>query len=109
MPLSTPVSNARDTILLLMIKYGLVQRKFLIRAYQNSGEEAVVVTADVINSLLNLIAKKALNGMVLKLNDDMTFETRFQTSAALHEMYWQRKSKELETYIQLYDNELHSK
>ena len=109
MPLSTPVSNARDTILLLMIKYGLVQRNVLIRAYQNSGEEAVVVTADVINSLLNLIAKKALNGMVLKLDDDMTFETRFQTSAALHEMYWQRKSKELETYIQLYDDELHSK
>lgn len=106
MPLSAPVSNARDTILLLMIKFGFIQRELLIRAYENSGEEAVVITADVINSLLELLARHTLNGMEMKLDDDLTFETEFGAFARLHEIYWEKKEKELENYVHLYETQM---
>lgn len=104
MSLSVPVSNARDTILLLMIKYGYVRREYLIQAYANAGEESVLVTADVINALLKLMARETLNGMEMKLDDDMTFETEFTAFSRLHEIYWEKREKELVRYIDLYNN-----
>jgi DNA-directed RNA polymerase-3 subunit RPC5 len=104
MSLSVPVSNARDTILLLMIKYGYVRREYLIQAYANAGEESALVTADVINALLKLMARETLNGMEMKLDDDMTFETEFTAFSRLHEIYWEKREKELVRYIDLYNN-----
>jgi hypothetical protein len=102
MPLSLAVANARDAILVLMIKYGIVQRHLLLKAFEKSGEESVVITAHVLNSLLEMIARKTTNGMEMKLEDDMTFETDFQAIARLHEMYWDKREKELKRFIDLY-------
>lgn len=106
MPLSVPVANARDVILILMIKYGFVQRHLLLNTFEKSGEESVVVTAHVLNSLLEMIAQKTMNGMEMKLEDDMTFETDFQSIARLHEMYWNKREKELQKYMDLYELEM---
>ncbi len=106
MALSPPVANTRDVILLLMIKYGFVQREVLIKAYENAGPDAVVITASVINSLLDLLARKALNGMEMKLDDDMTFESEFTEIAQLHQLYWEKKEQELGEYVKLYEAQL---
>mmetsp|Transcript_3502 Transcript_3502/g.6629 ORF Transcript_3502/g.6629 Transcript_3502/m.6629 type:complete len:559 (+) Transcript_3502:51-1727(+) len=106
MPLSPPVAKARDVILILMIKYGIVQRHLLLSAFEKSGEESVVITAHVINSLLEMIARKTINGMEMNLEDDMTFETDFHAIARLHEMYWDKREKELKRYIDLYELEM---
>lgn len=106
MPLSLAVANARDVILVLMIKYGIVQRHLLLKAFEKSGEESVVITAHVLNSLLEMIARKTMNGMEMKLEDDMTFETDFQAIARLHEMYWDKREKELKRFIDLYELEM---
>lgn len=108
MALSSLVANARDVILVLMIKYGLVQRELLIKAYECAGEESVVITSHVINSLLELLARKTLNGMEMKLDDDLTFETEFEGVARLHEMYWEKKGKELEKYVKLYETQVYA-
>jgi Sin-like protein conserved region. len=105
MPLSVPVANARDVILILMIKYGFVQRHLLLKTFEKSGEESVIVTAHVLNSLLEMVAQKTMNGMEMKLEDDMTFETEFHAIARLHEMYWNKREKELQKYMDLYELE----
>ena len=106
MALSAPVANARDVILVLMVKYGHVQRQLLVNAFEKSGEDAMVITAEVINSLLDIIARKALNGMEMKLDDDMTFEKEFQTFARMHECYWEKKDTALSNYIKLYEAQM---
>ncbi len=109
MHLSKPVSNARDTILILMIKFGFVQRHCLIQAYENSGEEALVITADVINALLELLARQTMNGMEMKLDDDFTFENQYAAFSQLHVKYWEEKEKELGKYIRLYESEINDR
>ena len=66
----------------------------------------MVITAEVINSLLDIIARKALNGMEMKLDDDMTFEKEFQTFARMHECYWEKKDTALSNYIKLYEAQM---
>lgn len=103
MALSGPVVKTRDVILLLMIKYGVIQRELLVKAYEKCGEDSIVITRDVINSLLTLLARKTLNGMEMKLDDDPTFEIEFTEVARLHDLYWEKKKTELGMYINLYD------
>jgi len=106
MALSNIVANVRDVILILMIKFGFVQRHLLTRTFEKSGDESCVVTSDVINSLLAMIARKTRNGMEMKLDDDLTFETEFPVIARLHEMYWDKKQTELKRFIKLYESEM---
>eukprot|EP00979_Chaetoceros_neogracilis_P018083 scaffold10550_cov271-Chaetoceros_neogracile.AAC.62 len=103
-------ASARDVILVLMVKYGYLQRHLLVNTFENSGEESVVITTEVINSLLEIIARKTLNGMEMKLDDDMTFEKEFQPFAKMHECYWAKKEMALKKYIILYEEqmEIHS-
>lgn len=106
MALSPVVQKARDVILVLLRKHGFIQREKLIKAYENSGEEAVVITSEVINSLLDLIARKTLNGMEMKLDDDLTFENEFPPFAQMHALYWEKKEIELSKYVLLYEEQL---
>lgn len=110
MALCPIVASARDVILVLMVKYGYLQRHLLVNTFENSGEESVVITTEVINSLLEIIARKTLNGMEMKLDDDMTFEKEFQPFAKMHERYWAKKEMALKKYIILYEEqmEIHS-
>lgn len=100
------VENARDVILILMIKYGIVQRAKLFKAFQRAEDDAsVIVTIDVINSLLELMGKKTRNGIEMKLDDDLTFETQFTQIAETHALYWEQRELALRKYVRLYERE----
>ena len=64
------------------------------------------MTPDVINSLMDLLARKALNGMEMKVDDDLTFEMDYREVAMLHEMYWEDKNLQLGEFVELYEAEM---
>jgi len=98
------IENARDVILILMKKYGFVQRMKLFTAFQSAHDEmSLVIKIDVINSLLDLMGRKTLNGIEMKIDDDVTFESKFNDVARAHELYWELKETQLQKYIKLYD------
>jgi DNA-directed RNA polymerase III subunit RPC5 len=102
MRLSKPVANARDVILILLNKYGIIQRDILQKVYGQCEDTSALITIDVINALLAMLARPTTNGMEMKLDDDLTFEEEFSEVARLHEMYWQKREEELIKYIQHY-------
>ena len=106
MALCPLVANARDVILVLMVKYGYLQRQLLVKTFENSGEEGIVITTEVINSLLDIVARKTLNGMEMKLDDDMTFEKEFQPFAKMHQCYWEKKEAALIRFVKLYEEQM---
>ncbi len=100
------LENARDVILILMIKYGFVQRAKLFKAFQRAADDAsVIVTIDVINSLLDLMGKKTTNGIEMKLDDDLTFEAEFTQVAQTHALYWDQREIVVGKYVRLYEKE----
>ena len=100
------VENARDVILILMIKYGIVQRAKLFKAFQRAEDDAsVMITLNVINSLLELMGKKTRNGIEMKLDDDLTFEIQFTQTAETHALYWEQRELTLRKYVRLYERE----
>jgi len=115
------VENTRDVILILMQKYGVVQRVKLYKAFQGcnvihgngngngngngDNDVALIVTMDVINSLLDLMGRKTMNGVEMKIDDDLMFESQYPDVAKFHAMYWDRKEKELRRYIRLYEEQ----
>lgn len=102
MAVSKPVANARDVVLILFMKYGIVQRELVKKVYELSGDDSVIVTADVVNSLFDMLGRKTVNGMEMKLDDDFMFENQFHEAARLHEMYWQKREDKVKSYIQKY-------
>jgi len=97
------IENARDVVLILMIKYGFIQRVKLYEAFQDADDDTSdIVTKDVINGLLELMGRKTVNGMEMKIDDDLYFESKFPDIAKLHAMYWEKRELKLEKYIQLY-------
>jgi hypothetical protein len=102
MGLSKPIANARDVILILLNKYGIIRRDILEKVYGQCDDLSALVTIDVINALLAMLARQTKNGMEMKLDDDLTFEEEFTEVSRLHEVYWQKREDELEKYIQDY-------
>lgn len=100
------IEKARDVILVLMTKHGFIQRARLYQAFQKADDDmSAMVTLDVINSLLELMGRKIENGIEMKIDDDLTFESQFSDVANMHAMYWDEKETELQKYINLYENE----
>ena len=102
MGLSKPIANARDVILILLNKYGIIRRDILEKVYGKCDDLSALITIDVINALLNMLARQTKNGMEMKIDDDLTFEEEFTEVSRLHEVYWQKREDELEKYIQDY-------
>jgi hypothetical protein len=102
MGLSKPVANARDVILILLNKYGIIQREILEKVYGQCDDLSTLITVDVINALLSMLARQTKNGIEMKLDDDLTFEEEFTEVSRLHEIYWQKREEELQKYIQHY-------
>jgi DNA-directed RNA polymerase-3 subunit RPC5 len=102
MGLSKPIANARDVILILLNKYGIIRRDILEKVYGQCDDLSALVTIDVINALLAMLARQTKNGMEMKLDDDLTLEEQFTEVSRLHEVYWQKREDELEKYIQDY-------
>mmetsp|Transcript_5555 Transcript_5555/g.8290 ORF Transcript_5555/g.8290 Transcript_5555/m.8290 type:complete len:235 (-) Transcript_5555:3274-3978(-) len=69
------------------------------------NDVALIVTMDVINSLLDLMGRKTMNGVEMKIDDDLMFESQYPDVAKFHAMYWDRKEKELRRYIRLYEEQ----
>lgn len=100
------IENARDVILVLMTKHGFIQRARLFKAFQEAGDDmSVMVTMDVINSLLELMGRKTDSGIEMKTDDDTTFAAQFCDVAISHGHYWDQKEAKLQCYIDLYEEE----
>ena len=108
MAFSSPhVADARDFILALLNNYGYVQREKLINVYKALDENdpaAIVVTPSVINNIMQMVGKPALDGMTPKIDDDMAFITTFSHLLRSHTDYWERKEVALQRYLDLYEN-----
>ncbi len=103
---SVHIENVRDVILILMTKYGFVQRVKLYKAFQHANNDmSIIVTMDVINSLLELMGRKTTNGFEMKIDDDLNFVSQFNEVAKKHSLYWDLKEMQLEKYIRLYEEE----
>lgn len=104
---SQHVADARDLILLLLNKNGFVQREKLIKVYESLGEDdpaSIVVTPSAITAILQMVAKKAVNGMEPKIDDNVEFLTTFGPLMTLHADYWERKEVALQRYMDMYEN-----
>jgi len=116
------IQDARDLILLLLNKYGFVQREKLIQVYSRGGntnsihkmdsatpgnenEEDLdsIVTADNINAILDIVGRKTLNGMELKIDDDFTLDEHFPHLVRRHAEYWLRKEARLAKLVTSYE------
>ena len=90
------IEKTRDVILVLMTKYGFVQRAKLFKAFQKAEDDmSDMATLDVINFLLELMGRKTVNGMEMKIDDDLIFESRYSDIAKMHALYWDKKEAEL--------------
>jgi len=107
---SPPVANARDLILILLNKYGFVQQDKLMQVYDSleDGEDIakVIITHDILGGIMDLVGKKTLNGIELKVDDDPTIEADFPEVARMHHDYWKRKEDLLSEYVELYEGQM---
>jgi len=62
------------------------------------------LTADILNSILESIGQKTVNGFEMKIQDDLTFESKFGTSfTQRHDQYWNNREMALEAYLDKYE------
>ena len=105
--LSPQVAEARDVVLVILNKHGKIRRQSLLKALTEPAEgvamDATIITEHLINQLLEPIATRGQNGMVLRVPDDETFATRFPTQADQHENYWERREEALIHYVSAYE------
>jgi len=107
---SPHVANARDLILILLNKYGFVQRDKLMAVYQALDERddiaKVIVTRHILSALCDLVGRKTVNGVELKVDDDPTMEADFGDVVRMHDAYWRRKEDLLLEYVGLYEDQM---
>jgi len=107
---SPHVANARDLILILLNKYGFVQQDKLAAVYASLDERddiaKIIVTQDILGALLDLVGRKTLNGVELKVDDDPTMEADFGEITKMHSEYWKRKEDLLAEYVVLYEDQM---
>lgn len=107
---SPHVANARDLILILLNKYGFVQHDKLKAVYESLDEvediAKIIVTEEILGALLNLVGRKTLNGVELKVDDDPTIEAYFGKVAKKHNDYWKSKEALLTEYVGLYEDQM---
>ena len=105
--LSAQVAEARDVVLAILNKHGKIRRQSLLKALVETPEgeamDVAIITEHLINQLLEPIATRGQNAMVLRVPDDETFAVRFPTQAEQHETYWQKRGEALAHYISAYE------
>ena len=105
--LSPQVAEAREVVLVILNKHGKIRRQSLLKALTETAEgaamDAAIITEHLINQLLEPIATRGQNAMILRVPDDETFATRFPTQAEQHENYWERREEALMHYVSAYE------
>lgn len=105
--LSAQVAEARDVVLAILNKHGKIRRQSLLKALTETPEgeamDVAIITEHLINQLLEPIATRGQNAMVLRVPDDETFAVRFPTQAEQHEIYWEKRGEALANYISAYE------
>ena len=105
--LSAQVAEARDVVLAILNKHGKIRRQSLLKALTETPEgeamDVAIITEHLINQLLEPIATRGQNAMVLRVPDDETFAVRFPAQAEQHETYWEKRGEALDNYISAYE------
>ena len=105
--LSAQVAEARDVVLAILNKHGKIRRQSLLKALTETREgeamDVAIITEHLINQLLEPIATRGQNAMVLRVPDDETFAVRFPTQAKQHETYWEKRGEAMANYIGAYE------
>lgn len=93
--LSPMVQRARDAILILMNKYGILQRELLVK---------FDLPNVVLNHVLEKIACPSENCWEMKFEDDDLFAETYPEVATLYANYWKKRELALTKYIDNYEN-----
>eukprot|EP00592_Proboscia_alata_P012002 CAMPEP_0194393272 /NCGR_PEP_ID=MMETSP0174-20130528/123207_1 /TAXON_ID=216777 /ORGANISM="Proboscia alata, Strain PI-D3" /LENGTH=588 /DNA_ID=CAMNT_0039188939 /DNA_START=39 /DNA_END=1805 /DNA_ORIENTATION=- len=93
--LSPMVQRARDAILILMNKYGILQRELLVK---------FELPNVVLNHVLEKIACPSENCWEMKFEDDDLFAETYPEVATLYANYWKKRELALTKYIDNYEN-----
>ena len=105
---SPHVTNAQGLRLILLKKYGFVQRDKLMAVYQALDERdnitKVIVMRDILGALCDLVGRKTISGVKLKVNDDPKMEANFGEVVRMHDVYWKRKEDLLAEYVGIYED-----
>ena len=66
----------------------------------------VVVTRAILGELCDLVGRKTVNGVELKVDDDPTMEANFGEVVRMHDAYWKSKEDILAEYVGLYKDKM---
>jgi hypothetical protein len=105
--LSVQVAEARDVALAILNKHGKIRRQTLLKALTETAEgeamDEAIITEHLINQLLEPVATRGQNAMVLRVPDDETFVARFPVQSQQHQTYWEKRGEALAVYLSAYE------
>jgi DNA-directed RNA polymerase-3 subunit RPC5 len=100
------IAEARDVILILFMNYGILQRETLSHMFHKVHNDSKVISEQVLNGILDLVGKKTVNGVEMKIEDDLSFGGLYPHVARSHDEYWEQKTNYLRNYIRVYEAQL---
>lgn len=93
--------TVRDVCLILFQKYGWMQRDLVLQAFKE--DYAHHMTEEMLDSILQNLARKTINGMEMRLDDDLSMQLLFPNVVAIHQIYWEKKTKQHQHYFTKYE------